>query len=163
MLKCYPLKDNKKEIFEKLFADYYDELGCDDAEHLVEEYVVPDCIAGLISVDLLDDGGETAGFIIYQVDGIENEWCEKEGLGDIREIYVAPSLRRRGLGRFMLYAAEMKLKERGAKQAYALPCEQSVPFFEACGYSDSGEFCEELDCNFFVKNSLDNTCKHCEK
>lgn len=163
MIRCYPLKDVKKEDFCKLFCAYYDELGCeDDAEHLLEEYVLPDCLCGLLSIDLIDEDGETAGFVIYQTDGIENEWCRKEGFGDVREIYVAPSLRRRGLGKFMLFTAEMKLKESGAAQAYALPCEGAEEFFAACGYKDSGEYCEDTDCNYYLKADLDNTCKSCK-
>lgn len=160
MIKCYALTDEKEKTFRKLFADYYQELGCeDDTEHLLDEYVLPDCIAGLISIDLLDEDGGTVGFVIYQIDGIENEWCLKEDLGDIREIYITPSSRRRGLGKFMLYTAEMKLRERGATSAYTLPYEGAVPFFTACGYADSGEYCDELDCNVYVKESLTNTCK----
>ncbi|MGN0817689.1 MAG: GNAT family N-acetyltransferase [Candidatus Coproplasma sp.] len=163
MIKCYPLKDVKKDEFYRLFTEYYDELGCeDDAEHLLDEYVLADYLCGLLSIDLIDDGDRTVGFIIYQIDGIENEWCKKEGFGDVREIYVSPSARRKGLGKFMLFSAEMKLKESGAKQAYALPCEGSEEFFAACGYTDGGEYCEDLDCAFFVKSDLDNTCKCCK-
>lgn len=163
MLKCYALKDTHREIFCKLFADYYEELGCDDnVPHLLEEYVLPDYLAGLLSIDLIDDDGQTAGFIIYQTDGIANEWCMKEGLGNVREIYVAPSRRRCGLGRLMLFNAEMKLRESGVSAAYTLPYEEAIPFFTACGYADSGQYCDELDCNFYVKENLDNTCKHCK-
>lgn len=163
MIKCYPLKDIKKDDFYALFTTYYAELGCeDDAAHLLDEYVLPDYLSGLLSIDLIDEDGETAGFIIYQIDGIENEWCQREDFGDVREIYVVPSRRRKGLGKFMLFTAEMKLKEAGAKNAYALPCAGAEAFFTACGYKDCGEYCEELDCDFFVKQNLDNTCKHCK-
>lgn len=162
MIKCYPLKDFKKDEFCALFSAYYAELGCDeDTGHLLEEYVLPDYLCGLLSIDMLDDGDETVGFIIYQIDGIENEWCKKQGFGDVREIYVAPSHRRQGLGRFMLFSAELKLKEAGAKQAFALPFEGTESFFAACGYADGGEYCEELDCNYYIKTNLNNTCKRC--
>lgn len=160
MVKVSPLKDNEKQNFAKLFTDYYSELDCaDDAAHLAEEYVIPDLLAGLISVDMLYDGGQTAGFIIYQTDDIDNDWNFKEGWGDVREIYVVPSLRRQGLGRFLLYTAEMKLKECGVQKAYCLPCAGSEGFFRACGYVGSVSFNEDTDCFVFEKTNLNNKCK----
>ena len=159
MLHVYSLKDNNREIFEKLFKQYYAELGCtDDTAHLVDEYILPDMLAGLLHIDLIEDEGEISGFVIYQIDDITNEWNLKEGWGDIREIYIIPSHRRQGLGKFLLYSAEMKLKEEGAEKAYCLPCESSTPFFTACGYTDSQEYCEDLDCSIYEKTSLKNGC-----
>ena len=160
MLHVYPLTDKDRNIFNNLFKDYYAELDCaDDTAHLVEEYIIPDMLAGLLHVDLIADGGEASGFVIYQIDDINNEWNFKEGWGDIREIYITPSRRRQGLGKFLLYTAEMKLKEAGAQKAYCLPFEGAVPFFTACGYKKSSEYCEDLDCAVFEKNNLNNCCK----
>ena len=137
MLHVYALKDTDMAVFEELFKQYYAELGCtDDTAHLVEEYVIPDMLASLLHVDLIAENGEISGFIIYQIDDINNDWNLKEGWGDIREIYISPSRRRKGLGKFLLYSAEMKLKEAGAEKAYCLPCESAVPFFTSCGYAD---------------------------
>ena len=159
MLHVYPLTDKDKDTFKNLFKDYYAELDCaDDTAHLVDEYIIPDMLAGLLSVDLIADGGEVCGFVIYQIDDINNEWNFKEGWGDIREIYIAPSFRRQGSGKFLLYTAEMKLKEAGAKKAYCLPFEGATPFFAACGYNNSSEYCEDLDCAVFEKNNLNNCC-----
>lgn len=159
MIRVYPLKDTDRKEFEKLFEKYYSELDCaDDTAHLVDEYIIPDMLSGLLQIDLISDDGEISGFVIYQIDDIVNDWNFKEGWGDIREIYISPSRRRKGLGRFLLYSAEMKLKEAGARKAYCLPFEKAVPFFTACGYSDSNEYCEDLDCNIFEKNSLNNSC-----
>ena len=147
------------EIFRNLFKEYYAELGCaDDTEHLIDEYIIPDLKASLLHIDLIAEDNEVAGFIIYQIDDIDNEWNLKEGWGDVREIFISPSRRLKGLGKFLLYSAEMKLKEAGAKGAYCLPYEDAVPFFTACGYADSNEYCEDLDCNVFEKNNLNNCC-----
>lgn len=159
MLHVYPLKDTDREIFEKLFREYYAELDCpDDTAHLVDEYIIPDMLAGLLHIDLIADNGDICGFIIYQIDDIVNDWNLKEGWGDIREIYVSPSFRRKGMGKFLLYSAEMKLKEAGAAKAYCLPYEKAVPFFTACGYLNSNEYCDELDCEVFEKNKLGGGC-----
>lgn len=159
MIRVFSLKDTDRTVFEKLFKDYYAELDCaDDTAHLVDEYIIPDMIAGLLRIDLIADGDTVSGFVIYQIDDINNEWNMKEGWGDIREIYIIPSHRRQGLGKFLLYTAEMKLKEAGAKNAYCLPFEGAQPFFTACGYIDSDKYCEDLDCTIFEKNNLNNRC-----
>ena len=159
MLHVYPLKDTDRKIFDKLFKDYYAELDCaDDAAHLVDEYIIPDMLAGLLHIDLIEDGGEIAGFVIYQVDDIDNDWNFKEGWGDIREIYITPSHRRRGLGKFLLFTAEMKLKEAGAQKVYCLPYAGAIAFFTACGYRNSNDYCDDLDCFVFEKNNLNNCC-----
>jgi len=160
MIKVAPLQNDTKNEFERLFADYYSELGCDDdVPHLLEEYILPDLMAGLIKIDILKDGDTYAGFVVYQTDDIDNEWNFKEGWGDIREIYVIPSLRRQGLGKFLLYTAEMKLKEGGAGKSYCLPAEGTEEFFAACGYSRGNEYSEELDTFVYEKLSLNNKCK----
>lgn len=160
MIKVAPLTDKNAEQFSALFKCYYAELGCaDDVERLVSDYIIPDLTAGLLKIDILHDGESYAGFVIYQIDDITNDWNLKEGWGDIREIYVAPFARGKGYGKFLLYAAEMKLKEGGADKAYCLPYEGATAFFTACGYADTQQYNEELDCNVYEKLSLNNCCK----
>ena len=160
MIKVSPLTDKTVEQFKTLFENYYKELGCDDdCAHLLNEYVLPDCLAGLISIETVEDGGKICGFVIYQIDGIENEWNFKEGFGDVREIYVSPENRRKGLGKLMLYTAELKMKERGAEKSYCLPYEDAVPFFNACGYLQTDGYNCDLDCPVYEKLNLNNKCK----
>ena len=159
MIKISSLSDLTKTEFETLFSSYYQELGCDDdTSHLLEEYILPDLLAGLIKIDILQDGETFAGFVIYQTDDIENEWNFKEGWGDIRELYIIPSHRRQGLGKFLLYTAEMKLKESGTCRAYCLPCEGSESFFTACGYEKTEDYNAELDSVVYEKRDLSNKC-----
>lgn len=163
MIRVFPLNDKYKEVFGKMFADYYDELGCDeDANHLVDEYVLPDLLAGLLRVDLIEEDGATCGFCIYQTDEPGNEWNFKDGWGDIREIYITQAKRRKGLGKFLLYTAEMRLKESGVKNIYALPDTDAVDFFAACGYDLTDEVCAELECNVYAKNA-ESGCECCAK
>lgn len=159
MIKVFPLNEKYFPQFKKAFADYYAELDCeDDGGHLAEEYILPDVLSGEIYVDILESEKKFAGFVVYQTDG-GGKWDFKSGFGDIREIYISPSLRMRGLGKFLLFTAEMKLKERGAEKAYCLPSEGAEAFFLACGYEETEERNAELDCPVFVKNSLVNRCK----
>ena len=160
MLHISPLRDDTRAEFKRLFCDYYAELGCeDDCAHLLEEYILPDLLAGLIKIDVLRDSDRAAGFVIYQIDDVDNEWNFKEGWADVREIYVAPECRRTGAGRLLLYTAELKLKEAGANKSYALPTEAAAPFFEACGDRKTDDYNADLDCNVYVKQDLNNKCK----
>lgn len=159
MISVKPLTDESKTQFEKLFTEYYSELDCgENVKHLVDEYILPDLLAGLIRIELLKDGDTYAGFVIYQKDDIDNEWNFKEGWGDVREIYVIPSKRRKGYGKFLLYTAELKMRESGLDRAYCLPCDGAEKFFEACGYKKGGEYSEELDCFVYEKTNLVNKC-----
>lgn len=159
MLHVYALKDTDSQTFIEMFGEYYRELDCDeDGEHLAREYVIPDYIAGVLKIDLIAENNAVCGFAVYQTDDIDNDWNKKEGWGDIREIYISPSYRKKGSGKFLLYSAEMKLKLSGANKAYCLPCEGAAGFFEHCGYVRTDEYCEELDCNFYIKNNLNNGC-----
>lgn len=160
MLHISPLNDLTRKEFEKLFSLYYEELECDEnVPHLLDEYIIPDLLAGLIKIDILKDGETFAGFVIYQKDDIDNDWNKKEGWGDIREIFVLPPLRRQGLGKFLLYTAEMKLKESGIEKCYALPLENAEAFFKNCGYEKRNEFDEETECFVYEKLNLNNKCK----
>lgn len=160
MLHVSPLCDKTQGAFEKLFTEYYRELDCgEDVPHLLDEYIIPDVKAGLIRIELLKDGETDAGFIIYQTDDIGNDWNLREGWGDVREIYVIPSLRRKGYGKFLLYTAEMKLREGGTDKAYCLPAEGCEQFFTACGYKRGNLYNEDLDCFVYEKTNLSNKCK----
>ncbi|MCD8372802.1 MAG: GNAT family N-acetyltransferase [Clostridia bacterium] len=159
MVKVFPLKDIYAEKFREMFSVYYLELGCEEnGGHLADEYVIPDMLAGLLKVDLIEEDGNICGFCIYQIDGDGNEWNFKEGFGDVREIYIEDGRRGRGLGKFLLYTAEMRLKEAGVKQIYTLPDGDSADFFASCGYELTDEVCDELECNVFVKNAAACGC-----
>ncbi|MCD8040850.1 MAG: GNAT family N-acetyltransferase [Clostridia bacterium] len=154
MVKVFPLRDTYAEKFKDMFMVYYLELGCEEnGAHLAEEYVIPDMLAGLLRVDIIEEDGNICGFCIYQTDSKENEWNFKEGFGDIREIYIESDCRKKGLGKFILYTAEMKLKESGVKEIYTLADGDAAGFFAACGYELTSEECEELDCNVYLKTA----------
>lgn len=54
MPQILTLNENYVDGFEKLFTAYYTELDCgEDIPHLLDEYVIPDFKAGLISIQLL--------------------------------------------------------------------------------------------------------------
>lgn len=149
-----------------LFVKYYSELGCeDDPQYLFNEFIARDLKAGVLSAALIlrgdcrggdgekaDGGDKAVGFVIFQTDDMINDWCFKEGWGDVREIYVDGPFRGRGLGKALLEYAGAALGKEGAKNIYLLPTDDSEGFFRACGYVDIGEYCAELDCKVFGKS-----------
>ncbi|MGN1060489.1 MAG: GNAT family N-acetyltransferase [Candidatus Coproplasma sp.] len=146
------IQEKDYEQFEELFCAYYTELGCEDEPcHLFDEYVLPDLKENLFSVAVAVDGDTLCGFIVYQTDRPDNEWCFREGDGDIREIYVSPSRRNGGMGKELVAFAENELALSGVKNIYVLPTEEAEGFFTACGYSDGGDYCAELDNKVFEK------------
>lgn len=146
------IEEKDYPLFEELFCSYYEELECeDDPCHLFDEYVLPDLKDNLFSVAVACEGEKLTGFVIYQIDTPENEWCFKQGDGDIREIYVIPSHRKNGIGKNLLTFAENELTQNGIKTAYVLPTEESESFFTCCGYCDNGDYCAELDNKVFEK------------
>lgn len=146
------IEEKDYEQFEELFIAYYEELGCEDEPcHLFDEYVLPDLKAHLFLVAVACEGEKITGFVIYQIDSPENEWCFKEGYGDIREIYTTPSLRKTGVGSQLLTFAENSLNKRGVAGIYVLPTEETENFFTHNGYADNGDYCAELDNKVFEK------------
>lgn len=139
--------------FRLLFAAYYEELDCeDDPLHLLDEYIIPDYEEGLLHIAVSGNGQRLTAFIIYQTDDPVNDWCFKDGCGDIREIYVLKEERRKGTGSALVKFAEVGLEAEGASGIYTLPTEDAEAFFTSLGYSDCGEYCEELDNKVFMKS-----------
>ncbi len=146
------LSDKTRAAFRAMFKDYYAEMDCDEeTDHLLDEYVLADCDAGLLNIAVAEEENP-CGFVIYQIDSIENEWCLREGLGTVRELYVVPGKRGRGSGSALMDYAEDELKKGGTPRVYVLPSEGSQAFFISRGYEEADEYCEDTDSNFFYKN-----------
>ena len=106
-MKICRLSAADRKAFCALFAEYYQELGCDeDIDHLLDEYVLADFDAGLLDIAVAQEGGAAFGFVIWQPDRAENDWCLREGMGTVRELFVAPSFRGRGTGSALTAFAE---------------------------------------------------------
>jgi GNAT superfamily N-acetyltransferase len=150
MAHIIPLTKDNLEPFKKLFTAYYQEMDCDEnIEHLISEYILPDWEAELISIALAAEQNAVVGFVIYQIDGIENDWCIHEGWGDVREIFVEKSNRRQHIGSALLAYAEQQLS---GLPLFALPSDESESFFLSHGYRDSLELESTTSCKIFLKN-----------
>ncbi|MCL2593663.1 MAG: GNAT family N-acetyltransferase [Defluviitaleaceae bacterium] len=102
-----------------------------------------------LDILLIDDVAK--GFILYQVDSPESDWCVKEGYGTIRELYVAADLRHAGYGRALAAHAESQLNLKNIKGLYLTSEDEAMVFWTKMGYKDSGEICSENDSPIFVK------------
>lgn len=151
-MEIKPVTQGDFAALKKLFCNYYKELDCEeDPQEVLDNVLLPDLQAKLFDAALIFFGGDAAGFVIYQIDDVINDWCFLEGWGDLREIYVAPAYRRKGLGRAMVAFACEELKKSGATRVYTLPVEESESFFTICGFADCGNYCPEADNKVFER------------
>ena len=95
-----------------------------------------------VPLELLWLRGRAVGFIDYQIDRPGGSWCFHPGRGCIRECYLLPEVRGRGLGRRLARYAENRLRRRGAARVY-LTADTAAPFWQALGYADSGRVNEK--------------------
>jgi GNAT superfamily N-acetyltransferase len=128
--------------FKRLFGVYFkSDFGIDLSGEQLEKVcseIARQAGDSVLHLDLLLIGGDPNGFIIYQIDSPQSDWCEKEGYGFIREVYVAQTVRKRGLGTKLVAHAEYNLHKLGAKAIY-LTGEGSTVFWMKNGYASTGE------------------------
>lgn len=115
---------------------------CSEMQHLCEKKIAP--------LEILLVHGVPAGFIEYQVDTPQSDWCEKPGYGCLREVYISVPYRKSGLGRDMAAHAECCLQKAGAKRVY-LTSDSTGAFWEKCGYKATGKTCEKNQSPIYEK------------
>lgn len=137
LTQARPFKGTEFESFLPMCSAYFTELLDKPLpqERLAEiaRGIWEQAGAGILRLDLLEHGGEAAGFAIYQIDTPQSDWCERVGWGFIREVYVRPSARGRGLGRFWAQYLCAQLTSMGARGIY-LTADDAQGFWQACGF-----------------------------
>lgn len=108
-------------------------------------------LEGVLDLDLLVIDGKEVGFINYQVDSKKSDWCERQGWGFIREIYVSNDYRGRSFGGELVNHAEEKLRSRGIKNVY-LTSDEADKWWIRSGYESSGEVSIKNKCPIYQKN-----------
>ena len=101
-------------------------------------------------LDLLFLDDDAKGFVNYQVDTHQSDWCEKETWGCIRELYVADDVRGQGYGRKLAEHAEKKLLTLSVPNIY-LTTDDAIDFWVKIGYRDTGEICAKNEGNILIK------------
>ena len=107
---------------------------------------------GIMPIDLICLGDSIIGFIMYQIDTPKSDWCQKEGYGCIREMYIQKDYRKQGYGKILVAHAENELKKLSAQHIYiTADDDNSIAFWQCIGYADTGEICEANNGNILIK------------
>lgn len=136
------IKESDYESFVNMFNSYF----LDDFKIEVEYSKIQEICLGIMEstkqqvvyLDLMKINNKPIGFIIYQIDSPESDWCQKDGFGFIKEIYIAKGLRNQGLGKLLVAHAEQSLKGKNVEQIY-LTSDDSGLFWNQCGYKITHE------------------------
>ncbi len=142
--------------FIALFVRYYSEEFTIDLPAAERAFIMSEIESGIREgyLSLLLAGGADGGihgFILYQIDTPVSDWCLRPGSGFIRELYVLPEERLRGLGSRLVAAAERELARLEVPAIY-LTTDEASAFWLSRGYHDSGLICRRNDGRIFEKD-----------
>lgn len=159
MLQIERYSEKYREMFTAMFVTYsVDDLKMQEEDprltpELLEERIVPFFLKnmekGHAHIDLALENGVPIGFVIWQIDNPENDWCKRPGWGFIREFYIDKSCRGQGFGRLLAESTEYQLRAHGAKKLY-LTTDGAEAFWKACGFTATGERGDN-DLNIMIK------------
>ena len=139
-----------KEMFGEYFLnDFNIELTEKELENICRE-ITQKVKENILFLDLLMLNNSAKGFIIYQIDSPSSDWCEKEGYGFIRELFIAADFRKKGYGKDLAVYAENKLWDLSVPYIY-LTAYESKNFWIKTGYQDSGEVSAKNDDRIYIK------------
>ena len=135
--------EQHRREFESMFVNYFTlDFHAPFPEEVIRNEVVPKytdlSLRGVAPILMAFEGEEPIGFINFQIDSEASNWNERPGWGMIRELHVAPTWRRQGLGSVLVDIASRVMKESGATRAY-LTTEDTFEFWEALGWRRTDE------------------------
>ena len=145
ILPYNPVSPIQKSALRHLLVQYFSSLDYADPRDAVPPSAMPKLLSliaeGLYQGDfwvyLAREKSALCGFVIAQIDGEGKDWCKRPGWGFIRELYVLPSHRGKGVAGKLIRRAEQDMLRSGASQAYLTT--DLAGFWEAMGYTDTGE------------------------
>ncbi|MCQ4921583.1 GNAT family N-acetyltransferase [Tissierella carlieri] len=140
--KIKPFKECDYESFVNMFNSYFLHDFQIKLQYSKIEQICLDIIERVkkqvVFLDLMKINNKSIGFIVYQIDSSQSDWCQKEGFGFIREVYVNKELRNKGLGRLLVAHVEQTLKDKNIEQIY-LTSDNNATFWNQCGYTITHE------------------------
>ena len=151
-----PYADSDFDAFARMVGvcwteDYKETLNNNPPIKMCKE-MVQSTNDGIMPIDLLCLDDSPIGFIMYQIDSPISDWCEKEGYGCIREMYIQKDYRKQGYGETLVAHAENALKKLSVKHIYlTADDDNSIAFWLRVGYADTGEVCEKNNGNILIK------------
>jgi len=140
-----------KEMLTTCFHQDYNEQLTEEQLDRWQNALIRRAADKIVFLDILIIDDAAKGFILYQVDSPESDWCVKEGYGTIRELYISADLRYAGYGRALASYAESRLNLKNINGLYLTSEDEAMGFWAKMGYRDSGEICSENDSPIFVK------------
>lgn len=139
-----PFEPAHRPQFETMLLDYFNELSSGIPESVIRERIMELFLGeqnlGIIQIAITLNDDIPIGFSVYQIDTPKSDWCKRPGWGSIREFYIRPDFRCRGLGTELAAWTERELRKMGAQHLY-LTADDAIPFWQHCGYSKTNEFC----------------------
>lgn len=139
-----------KDMFREYFLkDFKIDITQEETENICTE-ITQQVEAHILFLDLLILNSAAKGFIIYQIDSPKSDWCEKEGWGFIREVYIASDFRGKGYGKSLITHVESRLRQLLVPSIY-LTSDESGNFWIKMGYQDSGETSSKNKARIFMK------------
>lgn len=129
------------EMFCTYFRNDFKFAISDDKAEIICSKIAESSISGVVPLDLLLLDEKIVGFVCYQIDTPHSDWCEREGWGFIREIYVNQTLRGKGFGTKLITHAEKVLYDNDVEHIY-LTSDGSENFWNSCGYKKTGKVSE---------------------
>lgn len=128
--------------FSQMFYTYFKEdfkidIDEEKASRICDQ-IATDVEAGIVSLAILMVDHNYVGFINFQVDSPKSDWCEKEGWGFIREIYIKRKYRHLGFGKQLINYVENCFRKENIHQIY-LTSDENDSFFDACGYRKTNQ------------------------
>jgi len=148
VLSYDPSNPEHETALRHLLVQYFAALDWDNPNDAIPPSAVPKILSiiaeslaqGDFWVYLAREKGRLCGFVIAQIDGEGKDWCKRPGWGFIREIYVLPGFRSKGIAGKLVRRAEASMLKAGVSQIY-LTTDLSG-FWEGLGYKNSGEVYE---------------------
>ena len=148
ILPYTPLSPIQKSALRHLLMQYFAGLDWKDPKDAIPPSYVPKILARIAEmlyqgdfwVYLARENRALCGFIIAQIDSEGKDWCKRPGWGFIRELYVLPGHRGKGIAGKLVRRAEASMLQGGASRVYLTT--DLTDFWEAMGYTDSGEIYE---------------------
>jgi len=148
ILPYNPSNPLQKSALRHLLVQYFAALDWKDPKDAIPPSYVPKILTrvaemlaqGKFWVYLAREKSKLCGFVIAQIDGEGKDWCKRPGWGFIRELYVLPGYRGKGIAGKLVRRAEASLLQGGASQIYLTS--DLTGFWEALGYENSGEIYE---------------------
>lgn len=135
-----PYDHSMKAAFVNMLTAYFPEINADIPEDIIKtklaDFIEEQISKEIIQALLLYENGVPAGFSLFQIDTPDSDWCKWPGWGFIREFYILPQFRHKGLGRKLAEHSQIQMQTLGATRFY-LTSDAAQGFWAACGWKHS--------------------------